>query len=272
MQLFDKITETTNFIKGQLGNMPTIGIILGSGLGSLADSLEVEKEIPYHEIPHFPTSTVAGHKGMLSFGKFGGKIVVMMRGRFHYYEGYNMQEVTFPIRVMKQLGVETLIVSNAAGGMNPSYKIGDIMLINDHINLFPEHPLRGPADSRLGVRFPDMSEPYTENLLRLARESASQHNIPVHEGVYIGIQGPTFETRAEYRWLHIIGGDAVGMSTVPEVIVAIHSGMNVLAASIITDLGIQEIAVEVNHNEVLEAANKAAPKLATIFTSVIKSL
>ncbi len=272
MHLFDKIQETAAHIKNRISTAPTVGIILGSGLGNLADYVEVVHEMPYHEIPHFPVSTVQGHDGKMIFGKLGGKDVVMMKGRFHYYEGYDMQTVTFPVRVMKAIGVQTLIVSNAAGGMNPTFKVGDIMLIKDHINLFPEHPLRGPNDERLGTRFPDMSEPYATDLFQSAKAAAAAQQIDVKEGVYIGLQGPTFETRAEYHWLHVIGGDAVGMSTVPEVIVAIHGGMKVFAASIITDLGIRDELNIITHEEVLEAANAAAPKLAAIVTSVIAAI
>lgn len=270
--LFDKIQETAAFIKSNIKDMPTVGIILGSGLGDLANIVETEISLPYSEIINFPQSTVEGHAGKLIFGQLNGKQVVLMAGRFHYYEGYNMEEVTFPVRVMKALGVETLIVSNAAGGMNAAFKVGDIMLIKDHINQFPEHPLRGPNDERLGTRFPDMSEPYHSGLLSKAKSIAQKLEIPVHEGVYIGLQGPTFETRAEYYWLHVIGGDAVGMSTVPEVIVAIHGGMKVFAASIITDLGIREELNVITHEEVLQAANEAAPKLAAIVSELVGSL
>lgn len=237
---FEQIQETASFIRSKIKNAPVAGIILGSGLGDLAKVVEAEVEIAYSEIPNFPHSTVEGHAGKLIFGTLKGRHVVLMAGRFHYYEGYTMQEVTFPVRVMKALGVETLFVSNAAGGMNPAFKVGDIMFIKDHINQFPEHPLRGQNDDRLGTRFPDMSEPYNLGLLAKAKAIAQKLEIPVHEGVYIGLQGPTFETRAEYHWLHVIGGDAVGMSTVPEVIVAIHGGMKVFATSIITDLGIRD--------------------------------
>jgi purine-nucleoside phosphorylase len=266
--LFDKIQETTTFIQSKITSNPTIGIILGSGLGNLTQAVDTELEIPYTDIPHFPKSTVEGHAGKLIFGKLNGKDIMMMAGRFHFYEGYNMQEVTFPVRVMKALGIDTLMVSNAAGGMNPAFKVGDIMLLSDHINQFPEHPLRGKNDERLGTRFPDMSEPYSLKLLDKGLAIAAQLNIPVQKGVYIGLSGPTFETPAEYRWLYRIGGDAVGMSTVPEVIVAIHGGMRVFAASIITDLGGMENPEKVTHEEVLAAANIAAPKLAAIFTEL----
>lgn len=272
MNLFERIQETTAFIQGRVKHQPTVGIILGSGLGDLSAHIKVEAELPYDSIPHFPVATVQGHAGKLLFGNSGGKEVVMMSGRFHYYEGYDMDAVTFPVRVMQAMGVQTLIVSNAAGGMNPEFKVGDIMLITDHINLFPEHPLRGPNDDRLGLRFPDMGEPYTRTLLEKARVIAQENNISVKEGVYIGLQGPTFETPAEYRWLHVIGGDAVGMSTVPEVIVAVHGGMQVFAASIITDLGGGDQTEKITLEEVLAAAGEAAPLLAKIVTELIAVL
>ncbi len=269
---FEQIQETASFIRSKIKNAPVAGIILGSGLGDLAKVVEAEVEIPYSEIPNFPHSTVEGHAGKLIFGMLKGRQVMLMAGRFHYYEGYSMQEITFPVRVMKALGVETLFVSNAAGGMNPAFKVGDIMFIKDHINQFPEHPLRGQNDERLGTRFPDMSEPYNLGLLAKAKDIARKLEIPVHEGVYIGLQGPTFETRAEYHWLHVIGGDAVGMSTVPEVIVAIHGGMKVFATSIITDLGIRDELNVITHEEVLQAANAAAPKLAAIVSELVATI
>jgi len=271
--LYDLIQETAAFIQSRVNIKPTVGVILGSGLGSLAEMIENPIAIPYNEIPNFPQSTVEGHAGKLIFGQLNGKDAVLMAGRFHYYEGYDMQAVTFPVRVMKALGVSTLFVSNAAGGMNKDFKVGDIMFIKDHINQFPEHPLRGKNDARLGPRFPDMSEPYSYELLETAHRVAKEQNIEVKEGVYIGLQGPTFETRAEYYWLHVIGGDAVGMSTVPEVIVAMHGGgMRVFAASIITDLGIREELNVITHEEVLEAANAAAPKLAKIVSEIVGTL
>lgn len=269
MSLFDNIQETAAFIKERINHTPQIGIVLGSGLGGLIDEVETETEILYKDIPHFPVSTVKGHAGKLIFGTMHGKPVVMMAGRFHYYEGYTMQEVTFPIRVMKALGVETLVVSNAAGCMNVNFKVGDIMLIHDHINLFPEHPLRGPNDERLGVRFPDMSEPYDPQLIALAGEVAKEQGLELRKGVYVGFQGPTFETRAEYNMLHVIGADAVGMSTVPEIIVARHGGMKVFAASVITDMGIREDLNTISHEEVLAAANAAAPKLAALVAGMV---
>lgn len=269
---FDKIQETAEFIKTRIKATPKFAVVLGSGLGGMAKAVIVSEELSYTEIPNFPQSTVEGHDGKLIFGTIGEKQVMMMSGRFHYYEGYSMQEVTFPMRVMAALGVEVMICSNAAGGMNPDFKIGEIMFIRDHINLFPEHPLRGKNDERLGTRFPDMSEPYNLEFLKKAKEIAFNANIEVKEGVYIGLQGPTFETRAEYKWLSIIGGDAVGMSTVPEIIVANHAGMKVFAASIITDLGIRDEMNTITHAEVLEAANAAAPKLEKIVTELIKSI
>ncbi len=269
MSLFDKIQTTAAFIKSKIKNQPTTGIILGSGLGGLIDMIEKETEIPYSEIPNFPLSTVQGHDGKLVFGKIGNKQVILMAGRFHYYEGYSMQEVTFPVRVMKALGVDTLFVSNASGGTNPTFNIGDLMIIEDHINLFPEHPLRGANDERLGVRFLDMSRPYDGALIAMGKELATELGIHVRTGVYTGLQGPTFETPAEYKWLHRNGGDAVGMSTVPEVIVARHGGMKVFAISVITDLGVTDVPVVITHEEVLEAANAAAPKMASLVAAII---
>lgn len=272
MIFFDKINETASFIQSKIKARPYVGIVLGSGLGGLTDIVDVSCEIPYNEIPNFPVATVMGHTGKLVFGRIGDNEVMLMAGRFHYYEGYSMEEVTFPIRVMQALGVQVLIVSNAAGGMNKQFKIGDIMIIKDHINLFPEHPLRGPNDDRLGTRFPDMSEPYDNKLAELAQMIAADHQLRVHTGIYIGLQGPTFETPAEYRWLHTIGGDAVGMSTVPEVIVARHAGIRVFAASVITDLGITDHPFTITHEEVLAAANEAAPKLARLVADLVKRI
>jgi len=272
MDLFDKIQETTVFIQSRTAIHPTVGIILGSGLGTLVEAVTIANEIEYEDIPHFPVSTVQGHAGKMIFGTLNGKAVVLLAGRFHYYEGYTMEDVTFPVRVMKELGVQTLILSNAAGGMNKNFKVGDLMIIRDHINLFPEHPLRGKNDERLGARFPDMSEPYDLSLIKKAQQIAATQQVNIHTGTYIGLQGPSFETPAEYQWLHIIGGDAVGMSTVPENIVAIHGGMKVFAVSIITDLGIQDNPVKITHEEVLEAAHKAAPILAGIIGELVKEL
>ena len=264
-----KLNETVAFIQSIVSEKPKVGIILGSGLGSLVNELEVSHSLQYEDIPNFPVSTVKGHGGKLLFGKLNQQEVILLSGRFHYYEGYSMQEVTFPVRVMQQLGATLLMVSTAAGGMTRDFKVGDLMIINDHINLFPEHPLRGRNDERIGPRFPDMTEPYALDLIAKAKAIAQQKNIHVHEGVYIGLQGPTFETKAEYKWLHIIGGDAVGMSTVPEVIVAKHMGMQVFGMSVITDLGIRDEMNTITHEEVLEAANIAAPKMALLFKELV---
>ncbi len=267
--LLDQLAQTKAFLQTKTSIKPSVGIVLGSGLGSLAENLEDAVSIPYATIPNFPKSTVEGHAGELIFGKLGNKEVVMMAGRFHYYEGYDMKEITFPIRLMKALGAETLFLSNAAGSMNPAHQIGDIVFIEDHINLFPESPLRGKNDDQLGVRFLDMSEPYDRKLIAQAKIIAEENEISFHTGVYVGLTGPTFETKAEYKWLHIIGGDVVGMSTVPEVIVALHGGMRVFAASIVTDLGNSENLVPITHEEVLEAAHAAAPKLSKIVKDLV---
>jgi purine-nucleoside phosphorylase len=272
MNLYDKIQATANAIRHQTTTIPGVAIILGSGLGGLTEIVEIEKEIPYADIPNFPASTVEGHAGKLVIGKLGGKNVIMLSGRFHYYEGNDMEAITFPVRVAKALGAHTIIVSNAAGGMNPAYKIGDIVAITDHINLFPEHPLRGPNDDRLGTRFPDMSEPYDKNLVSIAQTIGSEQGLNIKTGVYIGLTGPTFETPAEYKWLSIIGGDLVGMSTVPEVIVARHSSMRVFATSVVTDLGIPGHVETITHEEVLAAANAAAPKLAKLVETLIERM
>lgn len=267
-----QLNETVAFIQSRTSLQPKAGIILGSGLGGLVNDLNIELSLPYEEIPHFPISTVKGHGGKLLFGMLNQQPVVMLSGRFHYYEGYNMQEVTYPVRVMKQLGASVLFVSNAAGGMNPDFKVGDLMIINDHINLFPEHPLRGKNDEQIGPRFPDMTEPYSHKLIRSAKKIAESQQIHVHEGVYIGLQGPTFETKAEYKYLRVIGGDTVGMSTVPEVIVAKHMGMDVFGMSVVTDLGIRDEMNVITHEEVLEAAQAAAPKMALIVKELIATL
>lgn len=272
MNLYDKIQETAAFIRSHITSKPAVGIILGSGLGGLTDIISKKVVLHYSQIPHFPVSTVKGHSGELVFGTIGDTEVVLMSGRFHYYEGYNMDAVTFPVRAMKAIGVDTLILSNAAGSMNRDFGIGDLMLITDHINLFPEHPLRGHNDDRLGTRFPDMSQPYDLGLINTAKEIARKLDIEVKTGVYVGLQGPTFETPAEYRWLHTIGGDAVGMSTVPENIVARHGDMRVFAMSVITDIGISDTPVVITHEEVLEAANAAAPKMAAIVAELVQQI
>ncbi len=270
--MLETIKQTADYLKGRIGEIPNTAIILGTGLGELANEIEDKTDIPYTEIPNFPVSTVEGHSGKLIVGTLGGKKVLAMQGRFHYYEGYTMKEVTFPIRVFQALNIEYLFVSNAAGGMNSSFDVGDIMLIEDHINLFPEHPLHGKNFNELGTRFPDMSEAYNKQLRLKAMEIANKKNIKLQHGVYIGLQGPTFETPAEYNYLRIIGGDAVGMSTVPEVIVANHAGMKVLAFSIITDLGVIGKIVEVSHEEVQIAAKIAQPKMAEIMRTIVQEI
>lgn len=269
--MLDKIKETADFISSKVNDMPKTAIILGTGLGELVNHIEITETLDYSTIPNFPISTVEGHSGKLIFGKLGNKRVMAMQGRFHFYEGYSMQQVTFPVRVMKALGITTLFVSNAAGGMNPDFKIGDIMIITDHINLFPEHPLRGKNYEELGPRFPDMSEPYSHRLIGDALKVAEKEGIKVQQGIYVGTQGPTFETPAEYRYFHRIGGDAVGMSTVPEVIVANHGGMEVFAISVITDLGgLEGVEPEkVSHEEVQKAAAAAQPKMTAIMKGLI---
>jgi purine-nucleoside phosphorylase len=265
-----KINETANYIKSKLNELPKTAIILGTGLGELVDHIQIKVSIPYQEIPNFPVSTVEGHKGRLIFGNLGNKYIMAMQGRFHFYEGYSMKEVTFPVRVMKALGIKTLFVSNAAGGMNPNFKIGDLMIITDHINLFPEHPLHGKNYDELGPRFPGMGHAYSERLIDKAKEVAKANNIRLVEGVYIGTQGPTYETPAEYRYFHIIGGDAVGMSTVsPEVIVARHSDMEVFGMSVITDLGVEGVVEKVSHEDVQKAAAAAEPRMSFIMKEII---
>ncbi len=266
------IKNTTDYLKGRIKDIPNTAIILGTGLGELVHEIDDKNEIPYTEIPNYPVSTVEGHSGKLIVGTLGGKKVLAMQGRFHYYEGYDMREVTFPIRVFQALGIKYLFVSNAAGGMNSSFDVGDIMLIEDHINMFPEHPLRGKNYNELGTRFPDMSEPYDKKLCEMAMEIAKEKNIKLQHGVYVGVQGPTFETPAEYNFFRIIGGDAVGMSTVPEVIVANHAKMKVLAFSIITDLGVIGKIVEVTHEEVQKAAKIAQPKMAEIMRTIVQKI
>jgi len=248
---------------------PETAVILGSGLGNLVNELTDTYEIAYKDIPHFPVSTVEGHSGRLIFGKLGQKDIMAMQGRFHYYEGYSMKEVTFPVRVMRELGIQTLFVSNAAGGTNPTFEIGDLMIITDHINFFPEHPLRGKNIS-YGPRFPDMSEAYDRTLIARAKEIASQKGITLREGIYIGTQGPTYETPAEYRMFASWGADAVGMSTVPEVIVANHCGMKVFGISVITDLGVEGKIVEVSHEDVQRAADAAQPRMTAIMREMIQ--
>jgi len=267
--MLEKIKQTADYLRGKVADMPRIAIILGTGLGPLADLIENKTVIPYSEIPNFPVSTVEGHSGNFIFGTLAGKRVMAMQGRFHYYEGYDMKTVTFPVRVMRALGVETLIVSNAAGGMNKEFQVGDVMVITDHINLFPENPLRGKNNNELGVRFPAMTEAYSKRLVGIADRIALEKGIRLMHGVYVGTTGPTFETPAEYKMYHRLGGDAVGMSTVPEVIVAHHCGIKTFGISIITDLGLEDTPVEVSHEEVQEAANKAQPLMTEIIREMI---
>lgn len=268
--MLDKIKQTADFLRNQIqGELPTLGIIMGTGLGTLSDLIENKQIIPYSEIPNFPVSTVEGHSGNLIVGNLGGKRVLGMQGRFHYYEGYDMKQVTFPVRVMKALGVETLFVSNAAGGMNKEFKVGDVMIITDHINFFPENPLRGKNYNELGTRFPAMTEAYSKKLVALADTIAAEKDIRLVHGVYIGVTGPTFETPAEYEAFRIMGADAVGMSTVPEVIVANHAGMTVFGISVITDLGGKEITDVPTHEEVQKAALKAQPTVLALVNEMV---
>ena len=270
--MISKINDAVAFIKSKYSVQPEVGIVLGSGLGSFTGEIKIEKEIPYSDIPHFPVSTVEGHSGKLILGELSGKKVVAMAGRFHYYEGYAAQDIVFPIRVMKYLGIKTLLLSNAAGGVNRSYKVGDIMIIRDHISQFTPNPLIGKNEKEFGPRFPDMSEAYSKALIKKAKAIAAAKKIDVHEGVYLSVTGPTFETHAEYRMVEILGGDAVGMSTVQEVIVANHMKVPCFAISVITDVGIREEDNVITHEEVLEAAKHAEPKLATIFKELIAAI
>ena len=270
--MLEKILETVDFIKSKTnGFEPEVGIVLGSGLGGLVNVIDTQYSISYKDIPNFPISTVAGHQGKLILGTLSGRKVVAMQGRFHYYEGYSTKEVTFPIRVLKYLGIKLLVLSNASGGVNPDFRVSDIMFITDHINLLP-NPLIGKNDDRIGTRFPELSEAYNKNVLAMADKIAHELKIQVQHGVYVGDTGPTYETPAEYNYYRIIGGDCVGMSTVPEVIVARHCGLPVFAMSIITDLGGKDIAVQVTHEEVINAANVAEPKMTAILKEMLKRL
>jgi len=270
--MLKKIKATSTFIQETTGFKAEVGIILGTGLGGLVNEIEIVQTLKYSDIPNFPVSTVEGHKGQLIFGKLGGKNIMAMQGRFHFYEGYGMIEVTFPVRVMNDLGIKTLFVSNASGGLNPSFKVGDIMVINDHINMFGDHPLMGPNLSELGTRFPDMSEAYDSHLRILARQIAEKNEVEVQEGVYVGVSGPTFETPAEYKMFRILGGDAIGMSTVPEVIVARHMGMKVFGISIITDSGVPGEIKEISHEEVQLVAMMAEPKMSLIIKELVAAI
>ena len=270
--LMTQLKETAQFIQSKISAKVDTAIILGSGLGNLSTKIETEFELPYSAIPNFPVSTVEGHKGRLILGTLNGQKVWVLEGRFHSYEGYTPEQVSFPVRVLKLLGVQNLILSNAAGGVNPDYKVGDLMIIKDHISFFTINPLLGKNENELGTRFPDMSEPYAQVFIDKAKVIAAAHQIKVHEGVYVGVTGPTFETRAEYKLIKIVGGDVVGMSTVQENIAAVHAGMRVFAISVVTDLGIREDNNVITHQEVLEAANAAEPKLTLIISDLVKAI
>ena len=267
--MLEKINQTADFLRQRVGEMPKLAIILGTGLGNLVEHIEDKLYIPYSEIPNFPVSTVQGHSGNLIFGTMGGRRVIAMQGRFHYYEGYDMKTVTFPVRVFKALGVDTLFVSNAAGGMNKEFKVGDVMVITDHINLFPENPLRGTNYEELGPRFPAMTEAYDKKLVALADKIGEEKDLRLVHGVYVGTPGPTFETPAEYEYFRVIGGDAVGMSTVPEVIVARHADMRVFGISVITDLGGKDVTEVPTHEEVQKAAVKAQPTVEALVKEMV---
>jgi purine-nucleoside phosphorylase len=264
--------EAAQFIRAKTKVLPQIGIILGTGLGSLAETINVDAKIPYEEIPHFPVSTVESHTGRLISGEFCGKSVIAMQGRFHYYEGYDLKQVTFPVRVMKTLGANTLVVSNACGGLNPSFESGDIMVISDHINLQGSNPLFGPNDESLGPRFPDMCRCYDPELIALAENVALNLGLKLQKGVYVSVGGPNLETAAEYRFLRLIGADVVGMSTVPEVIVARHQGMKVLGFSLVTDMGLPDALEPMNMEKILATAAKSEPRLKSIMTRVIDEM
>ncbi len=267
--MLGKIKECSDFIKSRIKFDADTAIILGTGLGKLAEEIVMQDFLDYKDIPHFPVSTVEGHSGRLIFGKIGNKKVIAMQGRFHFYEGYSMEEVTFPIRVFKLLGIKRLFISNASGGMNPSFDVGDIMIITDHINMFPEHPLRGKNFEEFGPRFPDMSEAYNKKLIEKAEKVATEKGIKIQKGVYVGVSGPTYETPAEYRFFRTIGGDAVGMSTVPEVIAARHMDMECFGISIITDSGAPGKLKKITHQEVQQVGEKAQPIIADIIRGII---
>jgi purine-nucleoside phosphorylase len=269
----EQILKAADFIRSFQTPQPTIGIILGTGLGALAKEVTIDVEIPYETIPNFPLSTVESHSGKLLLGTMSGKQVIVMQGRFHYYEGYSMQQVTFPVRVMRWLGIETLLISNASGGLNPAFDVSDLMIIEDHISLFlPESPLRGQNSPRFGDRFPDMSEPYGKDLVWMARSIAKKLGFPVQKGVYVGVTGPQLETKAEYRLLRQLGADAVGMSTVPEVMVAHQMGLKVFACSVITDLCIPETLEKASLPKILAAAAVAEPRLTALFREMVARL
>jgi purine-nucleoside phosphorylase len=268
----EKIREAVAYIQSKYDFKPQVGVILGTGLGGLVEKVTIEVDIPYDEIPHFPVSTVESHHGRLLLGTLEGKSVIVMQGRFHYYEGYTMQQVTFPVRVMKLLGIKQLLVSNAAGGLNLDYKVSDLMIINDHINLFPENPLTGANLDQLGPRFPDMSEPYSHALLKKGLEISAELESNVHQGVYAAVTGPNLETPAEYKYLQIIGADAIGMSTIPEVLVARHMDIPVFATSVITDLCYPGAIEKVSVEKIIAAAGRAEPNLTELFSRLIAEL
>ena len=268
--LLEKINEASAFIKSKITFEPEYCIVLGSGLAELVSKVEVKCEIQYKDIPHFPLSTVVGHPGKLTLGILSGKKVAVMQGRFHFYEGYTMSEVAFPVRVIKFCGAKTLIVTNAAGGLNPIIKVGELMIINDHINLQPDNPLLGKNFDELGPRFPDQHAVYNKQMIAQARAIAKANNIICHEGVYVGVPGPTFETPAEYRYFRLCGGDAIGMSTVPEVVAANHMGMKIFGISVITDEGNPEVAVKISHEEVVRAAKEAEPRMSLIIRELLE--
>lgn len=272
MNTYDKLVEASRFLQAYNFAGAKTGVVLGSGLGNFIQELTVEHEIPYENIPHFPVSTVEGHHGKLIFGHIAGKPLIAMAGRFHFYEGYSPEDVAFPIRVMKFLGVETVLISNAAGGVGEGMQVGDLMIITDHISFATINPLLGKNDDRLGPRFTDMSEPYKKELIQKAKVIAQKLNISLREGVYFGVTGPTFETRAEYKLIRTLGAHAVGMSTVQEVIAAIHAGMQVFAMSVITDIGVREEENTITHDEVLQAAKEAEPKFSALFREMIVAL
>lgn len=270
-ELSEQVNAATAALRKQWSGAPTVGIILGTGLGGFAEEIDAQATVDYASIPHFPRSTVESHAGRLVCGTLAGVTTVAMEGRFHYYEGYSMRELTFPVRVMKALGCQVLIVSNACGGLNPQYALGDIMLLEDHINLMGDNPLIGPNDDRLGPRFPDMCEPYDRRLLDTARRSALERKIPIQKGVYVAVAGPNLETRAEYRFLRTIGADVVGMSTVPEVIVGVHAGLRCLGLSVVTDLCLPDALEPADIQKIIAVAGAAEPKLRAIVRDVVAS-
>ncbi|UTW60713.1 purine-nucleoside phosphorylase [bacterium SCSIO 12741] len=270
--MLKEISSTADFLREQTGEKPVVGLVLGSGLGNLTDSMEITHSFDYKDIPGFPETTVEGHAGRLVFGRLNGKPVVAMQGRFHYYEGHSMHTLVFPIRVMAKLGVKYLFLSNASGGVNPDFEIGDLMIQTDHINLFPSNPLMGPNEDELGPRFPDMSQSYNANLIQMATDAANKLGIKVQKGIYAGVSGPCLETPAEYHYIRVIGADTVGMSTVPEVIAGHHMGLACFAMSVITDLGVPGKIVKVTHEDVQRAAEAAEPKMAAIIGEMLDHL